>query len=117
MIEQVSSEMMPDISRPRILVAFDVKYDMKPIVNIRKVSVTAEMVSDRMCFNISDVIKPKITPMATETTASAKNCPKIRSGVVPVKLVPCSSKTVLKSTIDTMSLKTPSPKMHEYSFG
>lgn len=41
----------------------------------------------------------------------------IIKGVADVKLVFYKPFTVLKRTIETMSLKTPSPKTHEYSFG
>jgi hypothetical protein len=46
-----------------------------------KVSVTADIVRNLMCLNIKDVIIPKNTPIAMETTARAKNCNRIVKGV------------------------------------
>lgn len=82
-----------------------------------KVSVTAEIVRKRMCLNISAVSMPKNIPIATETAASEKNWAIIKKGVEAENSMFCSCNTVLNNTIETMSLKTPSPKMHEYNFG
>ena len=56
---------------------------------------------------------PKIIPIETETIASDKNCPIIIKGVIVSKAVPYNRVTTLNSTIETMSLATPSPKMQE----
>ena len=80
---------------------------------ITKVSVTAELVKNLICLNSRLVPNPKITPIATETTANAMNYPKISSGVDAENDVDCSTPTMLKSTIETMSFITPSPKMQE----
>lgn len=90
---------------------------MKPIASIMKVSVTAEIVRKRMCFIVRAVSIPKKIPIATETIASERNWARIKKGVEAENSMLCSCNTVLNSTIATMSLKTPSPKMHEYNFG
>ena len=50
--------MIPDISKPKILISFAVKYVMNPNVIIIKVSVTADKVSIRRCLNIRLVTNP-----------------------------------------------------------
>jgi len=106
-------EIIPDISKPRIMISFAVKYVTNPNVIIIKVSVTADLVSIRRCLNIKQVKNPKKMPTKIETTPREINCPIIINGVEVVNFCPWSDLTVLKSTIDTISLNTPSPKMHE----
>ena len=113
----VSKEIIPDISRPRIIHDYATKYESRPAASMIKVSVTADIVRNLMYLNIRAVTIPKTNPIATETTASEKNWARIKKGVEVENSILWSAKTVLKSTMETISLNTPSPKIQEYSLG
>jgi len=117
MIPQTKSAIMPDISRPNILVMVAVKYAIMAIASIMKVSVTTEVLRNRKCLNIYAVPNPKKSPYATETTARISSCSTIKNGVPTVNFWPYKLITALNMIIETMSFVTPSPKMHEKSFG
>lgn len=70
---QVKSEIIPDIWSFKIIVTSAVKYEIKPIAIMMKVSVTAEWVKNRKCLNIKLVIIPKNIPIVTETSANDRN--------------------------------------------
>lgn len=84
---------------------------------MRKVSIVALAVRNRMCLNASVMTTPKNTPIKIDTIASARNWPIMIQGVLAVNGLLCMLRTTLNSTMDTMSLKIPSPKMQEYSLG
>jgi hypothetical protein len=70
---QVSSEIMPDISIPEILINEEAKYEIMLKENIRKVSVIAFTRKNDACLNVKLVRNPKNNPMLSETTPSMKN--------------------------------------------
>ena len=70
---QVKSEIIPDIWSFKIIVTSAVKYEIKPIAIMMKVSVTAEWVKNRKYLNIKLVIIPKNIPIVTETSANDRN--------------------------------------------
>jgi hypothetical protein len=90
---------------------------MKPNAVIMKVSLTTETERNLKCLNIKQVEKPKNTPIEIETIPRDKNSVRIKKGVEALNDCDYSCSTVLNKTIETMSLNTPSPKMHEYSLG
>ena len=77
------------------------------------VSVITDAFRKRMCLNISVVMKPNAAPIRMETTPRIKSYSRISNGVFEVNCFPWRLKIALKIMIDTMSLVTPSPKMHE----
>lgn len=113
MMPQTRMEIMPDISRFRITVIVEMKYAKSAIAIIMKVSVTTDAFKNLKFLKSRAVIKPKNAPIPTETTARIMSCSMIISGVPAVKVVPCRLRIALNIMIDTMSLATPSPKMHE----
>lgn len=80
--------MIPDISRPRILIIGALEYARKPIASMMKVSVTADLASMRRCLNIKEVANPKKTPRAMDTIPKEKNYMKMVSGVIEVNELP-----------------------------
>ena len=117
MMAQVSSAMIPDISKPFMTINDVTKQLLQQKANIKKVSMIGVAVRKRTCLKSKANIMPKIRPIRMETTPRSKNSPRMMKGVYQLKLWPCRDSTVLKSMIETMSLNTPSPKMHEKSFG
>lgn len=110
---QVSRDVIPDISMLAIVIELAVKYDtiLKPnMINTSVIGLTRIKLK---FLNAKLVIKPKIRPSPNETTASSINWPIIMNGVAAVSYCVSSDLTVLYSIIDTMSLKTPSPKHSE----
>ena len=71
----------------------------------------------RQDLSRNEVEKPKVKPISVETILRVINWPMITKGVSQSKVACCRFSTVPNSTIDTMSLRTPSPKRHEKSFG
>lgn len=82
-----------------------------------KVSVTTDEFKKRKFLNRRAVANPKNAPIETETTARIRSCSMTTSGVEAVKAYPCRLIIALNMMIETISLVTPSPKMHEYSLG
>lgn len=82
-----------------------------------KVSVIALTVSALTCLNTKLVATPQTIPIRSETAPKMMNWNRIVKGVEAVNSFPYRDFTVLNKIIDTMSLKTPSPKMHENNFG
>lgn len=95
------------------MIAFEAKYDTILIANIRNTSVMGFPRIKLKCLKASEVTKPKIKPNPREITASRINYPKITNGVAAVTFEVSIDLTVLYKMMDTISLKTPSPKQRE----
>ena len=78
-----------------------------------KVSMIGLTVINLKYLKVKQQRNPNMSPTRIETTPSMRNCPAIINGVVDVNVADWRLLTVLKRMIETMSLKTPSPKMHE----
>lgn len=114
---QVSREVMPDIWVPLMMIELEAKYEMMLNENIMKVSVIGFTRRNGMCLKEKLVTKPKARPTPSDITASITNSPRMTKGVLVENDVVSMDLTVLYRMIDTMSLNTPSPNTHEYSFG
>ena len=74
------------------------------------VSVTGECVSERKCLKSSADMRPKTSPIVTETTPRSRKFPRISKTEYHWKSYSVLRfYTVLNRMILTMSLKTPSP--------
>jgi hypothetical protein len=82
-----------------------------------KVSMIALILRKLACLKMKLVRNPKKTPTKSETKPSIINSPKIVNGVTHVKVTDYNCKTVLNRMIETISLKTPSPKIQLNSLG
>ena len=109
--------MIPDISSP--LISISPVQKQAPILqaNMTNISVTALSLRNLTCLKMSAPAKPKRTPIVTEMTPRRMNYPAITKIVNHWNQESYKELTVLNKMIDTISLNTPSPKMHEQSLG
>ena len=114
---QVRRLMIPDIWIPAMMSNSDVKYAVRQMANMRKVSIMGVTVMNLKCLKIKDVITPYTRPTRIDTTPRSRNWPTITKTVLVWKVCDWRLFTVLNNMIETISLKTPSPKMHEKSLG
>jgi hypothetical protein len=86
------------------------KYEIKAMITIKSVSVTALWQRNLQCLKSKLLNIPALSPISIDTIPSIKKLPAMEKGVKGVKsksdLKLC---TVLNRIILTMSLKTPSP--------
>lgn len=108
---------MPDISMPLILIRLALKYDTIPIANIKKVSVITDRLRNRADLKHRVAPKPKKAPITIEIIPTTANCYVINHKVDGENSWPYRETIATYSVIATMSLKTPSPRIHEKSFG
>ena len=109
--------MIPDIWIPAIINNSEVKQAVRHMANIKKVSMMGVTVINLKCLKTKEVIIPQTRPTSIETTPSSKNWPIMTKTVLVSNVYDQRLFTVLNNIIETISLNTPSPKMHEKSFG
>ena len=78
--------MIPDIWIPAMISNSDVKYAVKQIENMMKVSIMGVTVMKRKCLKIKDVITPYTRPTNIDTTPRSKNWPMITKIVLVWKV-------------------------------
>ena len=78
--------MIPDIWIPAMISNSDVKYAVKQIENMMKVSIIGVTVMKRKCLKIKDVITPYTRPTRIDTTPRSRNWPMITKTVLVWKV-------------------------------